>query len=213
MTKSHSDNIDVLLNSSLPSLKKLEGERELILQYSREIINICSKTIESSHTGDKEKAINYLNQAKIMLKKAKDISNDVEGSYLTGNILLQSEQEYVEAVLTYSYVFDKDINSFLQDLNITSAAIITGILDFSGEIRRLLLNALMEEDYDRALECLNTMRYIYGKMVAIDIRTSLIQGFKKKLDQLRIQIERSIEQLHLSFETNKLTDLIQKNYK
>ena len=57
MTKSHSDNIDVLLNSSLPSLKKLEGERELILQYSREIINICSKTIESSHTGDKEKAM------------------------------------------------------------------------------------------------------------------------------------------------------------
>ena len=141
------------------------------------------------------------------------ISNNVEGSYLTGNILLQSEQEYVEAVLTYSYVFDKDINSFLQDLNIASAAIITGILDFSGEVRRLLLNALMEEDYDKALECLNTMRYIYGKMIAIDIRTSLIQGFKKKLDQLRIQIERSIEQLHLSFETNKLTDLIQKNYK
>ena len=213
MTKSHSDNIDILLNASLPSLKKLEGERELILQYSRELINICSKTIESAHTGGKEKAINYLNQAKIILKKAKDISNNVEGSYLTGNILLQSEQEYVEAVLTYSYVFDKDINSFLQGLNITSAAIITGILDFSGEVRRLLLNALMEEDYDRALECLNTMRYIYGKMVAIDIRTSLIQGFKKKLDQLRIQIERSIEQLHLSFETNKLTDLIQKNYK
>ena len=70
----------------------------------------------------------------------------------------------------------------------------------------------MEEDYDRALECLNTMRYIYGKMVAIDIRTSLIQGFKKKLDQLRIQIERSIEQLHLSFETNKLTDLLQKKH-
>ena len=69
MTKSYSDSIDVLLNSSLPSLKKLEGERELIIQYSIEIINIFSKTIESSHTGDKEKAINYLNQAKIILKK------------------------------------------------------------------------------------------------------------------------------------------------
>ncbi len=196
--------LDGIIDSTTPNLRSLESSRETIIRRNREVINNSSKAIEAIHAGNRERSLEYIKGAKSHLMEAGDLVAESRDASLLGRVIQNGEGEYVEAVLTYSYAFSESPKDLLRNLNISPVSVVWGILDFSGELRRLFLDSLMKREALSAEKALGTMKKIFSSLVAIDIRTSMISGFKKKLDLLRSQIERSTEDLVLASRMNEL---------
>lgn len=195
--------LDGIIGSTTPLLRSLESSRETVIRRNREVVNNSSKAIEAVHAGNREMALRYIKGARSSLEEASGLVVESGESSLLGRVIQNGEGEYVEAILTYSFAFSESPKSLLEGMRISPVSIVWGILDFSGELRRLFLDSLMESEVASAKRALEAMKKIYSSLIAMDVRTSMISGFKKKLDLTRSQIERSTEDLILAARTNE----------
>ncbi|MFQ5711335.1 MAG: hypothetical protein ACE5GD_06100 [Candidatus Geothermarchaeales archaeon] len=196
--------IDGVVQEILPGLQSLESAREEVLKVNREIIFNSSKAIESVHAERFDEALQYLLRARSQLlgveedvERGKDVS-------LLRKILDSGQREFVEAVLTYSFACSVSPDDVFGEMELKPVSYVMGILDFAGELRRLFLDALIEGDFGAAETALKIMKRIYSALVGLDIRVSMLPGFKKRLDIVRNQIERSTENLYLSRVSRKI---------
>jgi translin len=76
----------------------------------------------------------------------------------------------------------------MKDVGTTSTAYLLGMLDFVGEMRRLILDALRRGDAEEAQESLTIMEGIYEDLMSLD-RTSILPNYRHKLDAARRILE------------------------
>jgi len=179
-------------------LKRIEEDKDVTLKLIREIIACSSRSIEASKRGDKEKAETYLEKAKRNLIKCYEIIKQNKYGYKLLNIIADGEKEFVEATFTLSLMFDKDYQEILKDLEIDPYSKLLGILEFSGEVRRIFIEKLLNEEIQEARKLIDLLDKIYQEIVCRDIRYSLVPGLKRRLDILRNQIEKCLEDLNLA---------------
>jgi len=179
-------------------LKRIEEDKDEILKLVREIIACSSRSIEASKRSDEEKAKAYLEKAKRNLMKCYEIIKQNEYGYKLLNIIADGEKEFVEATFTFSLMFDKDYQEILENLEIDPYSKLLGILEFSGEVRRIFIEKLLNERTREARELIDLLDRIYQEIVCRDIRYSLVPGLKRRLDILRNQIEKCLEDLNLA---------------
>ena len=179
-------------------LKRIEEDKDEILKLVREIIACSSRSIEASKRGDEEKAEMYLEKARSNLMKCYEIIKQNNYGYKLLNIIADGEKEFVEAAFTFSLMFDKNYWEMLKDLEIDPYSKLLGILEFSGEVRRIFIEKLLEEETQEARKLIDLLDKIYQEIVCRDIRYSLIPGLKRRLDILRNQIEKCLEDLNLA---------------
>jgi len=76
----------------------------------------------------------------------------------------------------------------LKEVGTSSTAYLLGMLDFVGEMRRMILDSLRRGEAEEAQRLLSTMEAIYEDLMSLD-RTSILPNYRHKLDAARRILE------------------------
>ena len=178
------ENVQNSLNSLSGQMKELEQRREALIKETREVISLCSKAIILLH-GDKVKdSETLLNSASSSIKKLKDyVICDLD------RYLWPAEQEYVEAYVLKEIVERKSYLSGHDELNVSLNAYVTGLLDCTGEIKRMIYDNLKKNNHGYSLSLFEIMQSIYNLVYPFSFYDNLIPGIRKKLDVSKRMME------------------------
>ncbi len=178
------ENVQNSLNSLSSQMKELEQRRESLIKETREVISLCSKAIILLH-GDKVKeSETMLNSASSSIKKLKDyVICDLD------RYLWPAEQEYVEAYVLKEIVERKSFLSGHDKLNVSLNAYVTGLLDCTGEIKRMIYDNLRKNNHGYSLSLFEIMQSIYNLVYPFSFYDNLIPGIRKKLDVSKRMME------------------------
>ncbi len=178
------ENVQNSLNSLSSQMKELEQRREALIKETREVISLCSKAIILLH-GDKAKeSETMLNSASSSIKKLKDYVICDLNRYLW-----PAEQEYVEAYVLKEIVERKSFLSGHDELNVSLNAYVTGLLDCTGEIKRMIYDNLRKNNHGYSLSLFEIMQSIYNLVYPFSFYDNLIPGIRKKLDVSKRMME------------------------
>jgi translin len=134
-----------------------------------------------------------LSQANRTLSEAKDSLDALQALLSSHSELPQfgqvlvAFQEYAEAKLLLHLKKSGKVAT-LKEVGTSSTAYLLGMLDFVGEVRRMILDSLRQGEAEEAQKLLSTMETIYEDLMSLD-RTSILPNFRHKLDAARRILE------------------------
>jgi translin len=134
-----------------------------------------------------------LSQASKTLSEAKQALDEIE-KLLSAHVelpqfgqVLVAFQEYAEGKLLLQMKKNGKLAS-LNEIGTSSTAYLLGMLDFIGEMRRMILDSLRNGSTDEAQLLLSKMEKVYEDLFSLD-RTSILPNFRRKLDAARRILE------------------------
>ncbi len=167
-------------------LLSYDKAREKLQSLTRNATRLCSWAIIQVHRGKLGEATKTLNEAKRALDELQNLLTVHAELPQFGQVLV-AFQEYTEAKLLFHLKKNGTIAS-LHEVGTSSTAYLLGMLDFIGEIRRMILDALRHGDADLAQNLLTKMEGLYEELMSLD-RTSILPNFRRKLDADRRILE------------------------
>ena len=167
-------------------LLSYDKAREKLQSLTRNATRLCSWAIIQVHRGKLGEATKTLNEAKRSLDELQNLLTAHAELPQFGQVLV-AFQEYTEAKLLFHLKKNGTIAS-LHEVGTSSTAYLLGMLDFIGEIRRMILDALRHGDADLAQNLLTKMEGLYEELMSLD-RTSILPNFRRKLDADRRILE------------------------
>lgn len=173
------------------SLAGIEGDmqevlarREKILKTSRDCISLCSKAIVHLHTGKLEEAHREIGEAGASLEAMRKEA----GSGALSRYLASPETEFVEASSVEAIVLGKSIPS-AKDLGASGEGYVMGLLDTVGEVKRLLLDAVMRSEIEKAGGYFELMETLYSSLSPFAAFDHVANGVRRKVDVARMLTE------------------------
>jgi translin len=167
-------------------LLSYDKAREQLQILTRNATRHCGWAIIQIHRGEIQQAGKTLNQAKQALDEIEQLLNDHTELPQFGQVLV-AFQEYSEGKLLLEMKKNGQLAS-LKDVGTTSTAYLLGMLDFIGEMRRMILDSLRHAKAEEAQLLLSKMENIYEDLLSLD-RTSILPNFRRKLDTARRILE------------------------
>jgi translin len=156
--------------------------REAVLKGSRDVISACSRAIINVHTRKLKEAAEELSRAKVMLASLKKYEPGV------ARYLVSPETEYVEASAVLSLAKGRPIPS-IKSLDATPEAYLLGLLDTVGEMKRLVLDSVMEDKPEKAVRYFHVMEEIYSACSPLAVYDHVANGARRKIDVARMLVE------------------------
>ncbi len=174
----------------------LDEKREIVIRLNREMLKTAVEAIDLINKGEIERVPSLINRCEKILEKISEIIEKYEYQdkiYLL-KIVGESLREYVEATLLYSFITNGEIKfNFQRISHLGITPILEGIFDFIGEIRRYFLRLLIDNEIKKAKFVLDFINYIYNCLSKLKIRNYYIPSYKKRLDILRAQLDKCLE--------------------
>jgi len=167
-------------------LLSYDKARERLQVLSRNATRLCGWAMVQTHRGNLNQANETLNEAKQALDEVeKLLSAHVELPQF-GQVLV-AFQEYAEGRLLLQMKKNGKVAS-LHEIGTSSTAYLLWMLDFIGEMRRMILDCLRNDKTEDAQHLLSKMEKIYEDLFSLD-RTSILPNFRRKLDAARRILE------------------------
>jgi len=166
-----------------------------IMDASREMIREAGQIITLLHNNRAAEAGKRLTQ----LRKTVSSTRKIDDSFRYHT--MQAYQEYVEAACFFSIKTDGSIPK-LSDIGVDNEAYILGLMDTVGELKREVFEALNGSDTKSANKYFEFMKLIYDSTRSIRFAEVALNGFRKKQDVARIQIESAGSEI-LSFKKKR----------
>lgn len=183
--------------------------REDLMSLSRTILKCSGQSIENFHRKQFEKAKSKLEEAEGALNIVNELQKDQQGNYRLG-IISAAMQEYAEAKLLNELFTVGKIPSYEQ-INVTEAAYLLGVADLIGELRRYILEKLVEGDVEEAKDYYETMKELYATFMQVECGKNLVSDFRRKKDTARILVERTLSDLFVAVQGKKLEERLNKS--
>jgi translin len=175
------------VKSSIKSIEARLSEqlerRDRVLKDSRDVISASSRAIIDVHTGKLKEGEKELAKAKELLRGLKKSS---DGS--TARYLVSPETEVVEATAVISLAKGKSIPS-MEELGSTPEAYLLGLLDAIGELKRLVLDSILQRKLAKAKKYFGTMEELYSICSPLAVFDHVVNGARRKIDVARILVE------------------------
>jgi translin len=172
------------------SLKAMEGRfsgqlerRDRVLKESRDVISACSRAIIDVHTRKMKDAERELANAKSLLSSLKKSSDQSVSRYL-----VSPEAEFVEASAVIALAKDKRVPS-MDALGASPEAYLLGLLDTVGELKRLVLDSILQRKLDRAKKYFAVMEDLYSLCSPLAVYDHVVNGARRKIDVARMLVE------------------------
>jgi len=160
--------------------------REQLQTLTRTVTRLCSWSIIQVHRGNLTQATKTLSEAKESLDELQTLLSSHSELPQFGQVLV-AFQEYAEAKLLLHLKRSGKLAT-LKEVGTSSTAYLLGMLDFVGEMRRMILDSLRRGDGEEAQTLLSTMESIYEDLMSLD-RTSILPNYRHKLDAARRILE------------------------
>ncbi|MHA2294813.1 MAG: haloacid dehalogenase [Candidatus Hodarchaeales archaeon] len=171
-----------------------DEKRELILKLGRRVIRYCSDSIKMLHRGELEKSKDCLNQARELFTQINAAKKDLDNTNVI-NSLQVTYQEYTEAWLFLNYLERRNLLSYddeiFKKVEIPVHCYVLGICDFTGELSRNFLDVLRNKDIKKATDIFEFIQNIYHNLITLDYPGGLVPGMRRKVDVVRMILEKS----------------------
>lgn len=175
------------------SLTAKQKRFDEVMDRSRELIRLAGLTITKLHNNDFAGAKKGIAEAE---KLSKALSKYPDFEYNTK----QAQQEYCEAKIFYSIKVSKKIPT-IRELGVDGEAYLMGMMDVFGELKREIIGSLADGEVKSARFYYSVMVEMFDATRSIRFAEAVLQGFRRKQDVARIQMESSSSEL-LSFRKN-----------
>jgi predicted translin family RNA/ssDNA-binding protein len=162
-----------------------DDNRELVIKKSRDILKLSKQIIYSVHRDDLKEAANLVKKIEAEKKKVEEIvakSSKLEaiGAYRV------AIQEYVEAILYYSFVKNKKIPTH-KTLKVITEHYLGGIIDLTGELGRKAVQLASKGRFKRVVAIRDAVSEIYGELLKFDFRDS---DMRRKFDSVKYDLKK-----------------------
>ncbi|MDR0790987.1 MAG: RNA-binding protein [Methanomassiliicoccaceae archaeon] len=164
----------------------LETIRERSIAASRSIIRMTKKAIHAIHSHDDHTGI--LNDAVSGFGLLYEMIKNEPEVLLSGPVA-DAMMELAEACILSSIVLGEDVPS-CSSLNVTPQAWALGLADCLGELRRILLDHLMNERMREAREVFDKMEIVCDAVLSLDVPDAILP-IRRKQDVARSVMERT----------------------
>ncbi len=188
------------------SLRDQLERRERLLKESRDVIASCSKSIINIHGRRLAEAGRELRNARVLLASLKKA-----GSGPVSRYLIPPETEFVEASTVYALVNGKPIPS-RSDLGASPEAYVLGLLDTVGELKRLVLDAIMRGRLKDANAHFESMELLYSTCSPMAAYDHVVNGVRRKIDVARMLVEDTRGMLAQEVGRQELGSLMKRLY-
>lgn len=172
------------------SLKAMEGRfseqlerRDRVLKGSRDVISASSRAIIDVHTRKMKDAERELSTAKSLLDSLKKSSDGAVSRYL-----VSPETEFVEASAVIALAKGRPVPS-MDSLGASPEAYLLGLLDTVGELKRLVLDSLMQRKLPAARRYFEVMEELYSICSPLAVYDHVVNGARRKIDVARMLVE------------------------
>jgi len=198
------DSIESIANKIRESFSAKDAAREKVLPLCRETIRHSGNAIRAIHRQE-------FDQAKELLKSARDRLAEVEpgisgyGELGYTGFVRDAQKEFAEASITLALVTGKPLPG-PDELGIDGAAYLNGMGEAVGELRRYLLDSMRGGDLSRGEELLSAMDDIYNTLVTMDFPDAITGGLRRTTDMVRGVLERMRSDLTLAMGQKDMAD-------
>ncbi|MDE1857632.1 MAG: RNA-binding protein [Thaumarchaeota archaeon] len=157
--------------------------RDRVLKDSRDVIAASSRAIIDVHTGRLKEGEKELAKAKGLMKSLKKSSDGSVSRYL-----VSPEAEVVEASAVISLAKGDEIPS-MADLGASPEAYLLGLLDAVGELKRLVLDSILQRKLPKAKKYFAVMEGLYSMCSPLAVYDHVVNGARRKIDVARMLVE------------------------
>ena len=157
--------------------------RDRVLKESRDIISASSRAIINVHTGRMKEAEKELAAAKSQLHALKKSTDGSVARYL-----ISPETEYVEATTVLALAKGKSVPS-MDSLEASPEAYLLGLLDTVGELKRLVLDSILQRKPASAKRYFEVMQDLYSVCSPLAVYDHVVNGARRKIDVARMLVE------------------------
>jgi translin len=157
--------------------------RDRVLKESRDVISASSRAIIDVHTGKMKDAEKELMTAKTLLASLKKSSDGSVSRYL-----VSPEAELVEASAVIALAKGKPVPS-MDSLGASPEAYLLGLLDAIGELKRLILDSILQRKLARAKGYFRVMEDLYSLCSPLAVYDHVVNGARRKIDVARMLVE------------------------
>ncbi len=168
-------------------LDVLDSAREGLIRLSREVIRSSGRAITAIHKGDIEEALSYMEKCEEYTRKLLEEAKKHPQLLHTG-LVNNAVSEYVEAKLFISLVLGGKLPSFEEletSVGVPLVPYLQGLGDLVGELKRLALEYVRGDKYDKAWLLLDLAESIYMELQSLDYPDALLPGVRRKADVAR----------------------------
>ncbi len=186
-------------------LDEKDSVREIAIKSSRAIIRMSSQAIIMMHRG--EDANEIVRKLKEEVWHLKSLLSEQYPDLLYSGFVQNAFQEYCESQVFRAILNGKPIPTH-KELGINPEAYLMGLGDVVGELRREALEALKDENFERAEEHLEIMEKIYEMLMRFNYPSGLVP-LKPKQDTARALIEKTRGELTMAIITERVAKKIE----
>ena len=193
----HFDVIKKRIEKVLRDYEELDSIREDIIKLNRDILNnavIANRLIAS---GEMEEARKHILRGLEIYSTAQPKIlgvERIEDRLFLYRILDEGLKELVEAILMHNRLTGDSLGLELLS-KVSNKVFIEGLFDYTGELRRKFLGYLLEGELDKAREIVDELNTLYEMLSIFIVKSYYLRDFRRRLDQLRAQLIRSLEDL------------------
>lgn len=173
-------------------LDEKDDLREKALKMTRKIIRLSGECIRAIHRGDFGLADERLSEAEKLVGRLGGMLEGHPDLYYSGYVR-DAHQEYVEALLFYSYVEGSEF-PLPADVGVPESHYLLGLGDLVGELRRYFLELLVRGDLEGAEKLCRSIKKLYDELSILEYPKSLV-NIRHKQDNARYILERTLEDL------------------
>ncbi|ABR56391.1 translin family protein [Methanococcus aeolicus] len=183
--------------------------RENSLKLSREIVRECGITIRHIHKKDNnisfDNLINKLDKLAELVKNNSDLNKYIN----------TPQQEFVEAIVFYNITYKNNILSYSDfkdttkniNINIKPENYLLGLCDVIGELRRMILENIKNDNIKNAEKYYKFMEELYDFIMLFDCY-NIVDGLRRKQDVSRSLLEKTNGDLVYFIENIKLREIL-----
>jgi len=187
--------LDADIESIATHLTKKQKDFDEVMNLVRDIVRGSAQTITMLHNNDTKSALKTIKSTDKMVADLKKFDADF------GYHAKQAYQEYAEARIFLGIKLDHEILSY-KKVGVDQESYLMGLMDVMGELKREILEALRENKIKDAEEYFKDMKTIYDGTRSIRFAEAVLNGFRRKQDVARIQLESAGSEL-LSFKSKR----------
>jgi len=168
-------------------LKTKDSVREIVLANSREVVRLSSQAILLIHRRKFDEARSKLKQVHDLLYNMEEtLKNWIELAH--SGAVYTAYQEFAEASILLEFLERGKFPS-PKSLGVPSIPYILGLADVIGELRRMALDSIRNDNLRMAEKCLSSMEDIHALLMTLENANALAPGLRRKCDVARHLIE------------------------
>lgn len=196
-------------------LERKHNARERALPRSRAAIRHCANSIRACHRHDLATADNLLHEAETLLAAMTEDLREHPDIYYAG-FVQDAQKEFAEAAI-FLALARQEVLPMANELSIDWAPYLNGLGEAVGELRRLVLDLLRQNNLEMSEVYLRHMDDMYALLTEIDFPDAITGGLRRTTDNARGILEKTrgdltvaVGQAHLQRSLHALQQLLEK---